>query len=623
MIRSLNGDKPFDRFIQEQLAGDEMVAPPYVNLGPDTIEKLVATGFLRMASDGTGTSGIDQDVARNQVVADTIQILSSALLGVTVGCAQCHDHRYDPVLQTDYYRLRSVLEPAYDWKQWRSPKERLLSLYTDADREQARQVEADVARVAAEKSAKTREYLSKAFEKELGSFPEEQREVLRVAFRTATRQRTEEQQRLVRSNPNLKIAPGVLYQYDPRAAADLKDYDARIAQIRERKPEEQFIRTLTEVPGHVPTTYLFHRGDHRQPKQAVAPGALKITAAGSHAPEIPEDDPDLPTTGRRLAYARWLTGGQHPLTARVLVNRVWMHHFGRGLVSTPADFGAMGEAPTHPELLDWLASEFMQTGWRLKNLHKLIVTSTAYRQSSRIDPKKEVVDEANRLYWRIPVRRLEAEAIRDRVLATSGLLQLRMFGPPVPVKEDSVGQIIVGIDNNTADKQTDDIGDLHGEQFRRSVYIEVRRSRPLTVLNTFDSPRMETNCDRRQSSTVASQALLLMNSKFILTQAGHFADRVRRETGGDLERQVTRAWQLAFVRQATEDEVNQSLSFLTTQIEHLKQRLETTSETSGSAQEKQEAGQKTGSLELADHPAQALTNLCQVLLSANEFLYVD
>jgi hypothetical protein len=258
---------------------------------------------------------------------------------------------------------------------------------------------------------------------------------------------------------------------------------------------EGFVSALTEVPGKVPVTYLFNRGDHEQPRQAVAPGGLAVLD-DAHPLQVPTDTA-RPTTGRRLALARWLTDGKHPLTARVLVNRVWLHHFGKGLVGTPGDFGALGERPSHPELLDWLGGEFMDHGWRLKRLHRLILTSTVYRQSSRRDPAKDRLDPDNRLLGRMPVRRLEAEAVRDAILAVSGRLNRQPFGPPVPVMVDEVGQVVLGVDTRDAGRPTNKVVPLGGQEFRRSVYVQARRSLPLTMLEAFDAPMPEPNCECR------------------------------------------------------------------------------------------------------------------------------
>jgi len=308
------------------------------------------------------------------------------------------------------------------------------------------------------------------------------------------------------------------------------------------------------------------------------------------------------------------------LVARVWVNRVWSHHFGRGLVGTPADFGAMGERPSDPELLDWLASDFMRHGWKVKRLHKLIMTSTAYRQSSARGSRGEDRDPDDRLLWRKPVQRLDAEAIRDAVLAVSGSLNPKMSGPPVPVRPDVNGQIVVGEDKTTGDNKMPVEGALGGEEFRRSVYIQARRSRPLAMLHAFDAPVMEVNCERRQSSTVATQSLMLMNSGFLLDQAERFARRVQSEAGDDRAVQVRRAWQLAFGRPPRAGELADATAFLAQQVSHLSAKAESPSDAT-KATKATDAAKASPPKPEPEH--QALTDLCQALLSANEFLYVD
>jgi hypothetical protein len=602
VVRSLNADKRFDLFIQEQLAGDEMIPLPYQNLSAEAIEKLTATGFLRMAPDGTA-SMVDQPAARNEVIADTIKIVSTSLLGLTVGCAQCHSHKYDPIPQTDYYRLRAVFEPAYDWKNWRSPPAREVSLYTDTDRQKAAQIEAEAAKIDSERLKKQGEFIERTFEKEVVKLPDNLREPARAAHKALPAQRTAEQNKLMKDHPSLNVTAGSLYLYDRKAADELKKDAERAAAVRATKPVEEFIRALTEIPGQVPATHLFTRGDFTQPKQAVLPGDLTILDR-AHASKMAAKDPHLPTSGRRLAFARGLTDGKHPLTARVLVNRVWMLHFGRGIVGSPGDFGVLGERPTHPELLDWLADDFMAGGWRLKRLHKLIMMSSAYRQTSGMAAK--VVDPDNRLLWRMPVRRLEAEAIRDSVLAISGKLNLKMFGPPVPVMEDEVGQFVIGIENKNGENRPGAVIPLHGEEFRRSVYVQVRRSRPLAVLDTFDAPAMDPNCSARNASTVAPQSLLFMNNDFVLAEAGHMAERLEREAGPDAKAQVTLAWRLAYAAEPTPEELNDAVRFL--------------------AEQAQQFRSKTAAASKAPEPApqhRALASFCQALLSSNRFLYVD
>lgn len=697
VIRSLNADKPFDLFIQEQLAGDEMVSLPYKNLSDDQIEKLTATGFLRMAPDGTASGGINQTEARNQVIADTMQIIGSSLLGLTVHCAQCHDHRYDPIPQADYYRLRAIFEPALDWKNWKSPPQRRISLYTDADHEVAKKLEAEAAEVDQQRLAKAEEYITRTLEEELQLVPEDFRDKLRSAYRTAGKDQTDEQKALLKEYPSVaKISTGSLYLYDrrrderarkidaerkqkeqqfveetrkaelakvpetdrlevesaleaqvetrtndqtellktypgtqvtlatlshfnpeaaaeierdrkladelrsSRAAEDLKSYSEKAAAIRAKKPEEGFVRAVFETPGTVPATYVFHRGDPEQPKDVVKPGELRIL---SQRPEITEDNPELPSTGRRLAFARQLTDGTHPLLARVIVNRIWLHHFGRGLIETPGDFGVLGAEPTHEKLLDWLASEFVDSGWSMKHMHRLIMNSSAYRQSSIATSDAREIDPENELYTRFPVRRLEAEVIRDAMLAVADKLNTKMFGPPVPVMEDAVGQIVLGKENLDGERKPTKKVDLGGEEFRRSIYVQVRRTRTLSLFETFDAPEMSPNCERRDASTVATQSLFFMNSDAVVEFSNHFADRLLADAPGDLRKQVTRAWQLAYTKTPTALDLSAACQFV----------------------ESEQTLIKDQKIETDDNKIQqeALAVFCQALLSSNRFLYVE
>ena len=512
VIRSLNADKPFDRFLTEQLAGDEIMPPRKGDLTERQIELLAATGFLRMAADGTG-SGADNAVARNQVMTDTIRIVSTSLLGLSVGCAQCHDHRYDPIPHTDYYAMRAIFEPALDWKKWQQPNQRRVSLYTEADKKRAAELEAEAQKQAAEKAGKQKIYMAEALEKELEKYKDPLREQLKTAYTTPDAKRSNEQKALLKKHPSVNISPGVLYQYLPKRAEELKAYDKRIGEIRAKKPTEEFLRVLQEPAGHAPETRLFHRGDHEQPQEVVLPAGLSVVGVDGQPRQFKPNDGSLKTTGRRLAFSKWLTSGQNPLFQRVIVNRMWMHHFGRGIVGTPSDFGVLGMRPTHPEVLDWLADEFMKNGWSLKKLHKLIVSSTAWRQSSVSDAAKSAIDPENRFYWRKPVIRLEAETIRDRMLATAGKLDRTLFGAPVAVKEDDTGQVIVD-----------------GGQTRRSLYVAVRRTQPVAMMQAFDAPVMEVNCESRPTSTVATQSLMLLNGAFTLDHARGLADRCVKES---------------------------------------------------------------------------------------------
>jgi hypothetical protein len=608
VIRSFNADKPFDQFIREQLAGDEMVRPPYPNLSPEDLDNLTATGFLRLAPDPSGVPGIDQKLVRNQTITDTVKIVSSAFLGVTVGCAQCHNHRYDPIPQADFYRLRAVLEPAFNLPAWKPPAAREVSLYTDEEKKMAAAIETEAAVMDKGRIKKQDEFIEATFQKELAKLPMALREAARTARNTPEAKRTNDQKKLMQEHPSLNVSAGSLYLYDSKAAADLKKLGDAAASLRARKPTEQFVRVIIETPGAVPPTLRFNRGDPDQPKEKVKPGGLSILDVS-----MPMAVPDKPmpggTTGRRLALANWLTDPKQPLTSRVIVNRIWMHHFGKGLAGTPGDFGRLGERPTHPELLDWLAAEFVANKWSVKHLHRLIVTSTAYRQASTREPGKAAADPDNKLLGRFPLRRLEAESLRDAMLAVSGKLNPKMFGPPVPVTEDDAGIVIIGKPNRDAAYRLGDESVPAGEESRRSVYIQVRRSKPLNVLDTFDWARVEPNCEARNSSTATPQALMLMNGSFVMQQAEFFADRICRDAGTDPALQVGRAWMLAYGSDPSEKERAAALAFL---------------KESTAAFAKQMAPPKAAKGPAPPTPEmRALAALCQALLSSNRFLYVD
>jgi mono/diheme cytochrome c family protein len=610
VIQAFNSNKPFDRFVREQLAGDELVGRELKDLTPEQVEWLTATAFLRMAPDGTGSGGVDQNVARNEVMAKTIEIVSSSILGLTVGCAQCHNHRYDPITQEDYYALRAVFEPALNWKSWLVPAARRVSLYTDADRKRAAEVEVRAKQIEEERAKKQQEFILRTLEKELAKLAPELHAPLRAARDTAAANRTPEQKKLLQQYPSVKVDAGSLYLYDQKAADELKKMSEEAVKIRGEKPREEFVRALWEPMNQSPPkTFLFYRGLVEQPKQELPPRPPRILAT-THPAEFPTDDPAIPTSGRRLAFAKWLTSGPHPLTARVIVNRLWLHHFGQGLVATPSDFGFLGARPSHPELLDWLASEFISSGWDVKRLQRLIVTSAVYRQNSIRRADAEGIDQENRWYWRMPVRRVDAETLRDSVLAISDRLNLKAFGTSVPVMADNVGQFVVGIENLNAGRPGEVIP-LGGEEFRRSIYIQVRRSRPLSVLDPFDLPRMEPNCAARASSTVATQSLLLMNNEFVTDSAAAFAQRVLQIAGKDVVGQVRLAWKIVYVAEPSPEELSGAAQYVLDQSLH----YATHPPTPDPSQKKPPPK--------PDPQLEALTTFCHALLSSNRFLYVD
>jgi cytochrome c553 len=699
VIRAFNDNMPFDQFVIEQMAGDELAEQPFRNMNETQIRLLAATGFLRMAPDGTGNGGIDQNVAKNEVVADTLNIMTTSLLGLTVGCARCHNHRYDPISQKDYYRLRAIFEPALDWKGWRVPNARRISLYRDEDRAMAATVEEKAKLAEAERTKVQAAHIERTLYEELIKAPDNLKEKLQAAFKAAKDKRTPEQVALLKEYPNIQnISNGSLYLYSQqrgrrsneiaavankkekaaiervknegleelspedraaiqailavatekrtpeqlaelakqpaatvaaktlkdfapeeakliaeyRAAAEkcrqtdakkqLDDMQSAIVNIRATAPKERFIRALAEPHNHLPKTFLFRRGNHGQPAGEVTPAELNVLKSAAPT-TLPENDPSLPTTGRRLAYARHLTNGQHPLLARVIVNRIWLHHFGRGIVNTPGDFGLLGERPSHPLLLDWLATEFMNSDWDVKHVHRLILSSTTYRQASTRTEQLDTVDPDNKFYGRQSIRRLESEVFRDAVIAASGLANDRMYGTPLPVKEDGVGQIVLGIEALDGERKPTGNSDLNGAQHRRSVYVQVRRSRPLAVLEAFDIATVAPNCTKRSSSNVAPQALLMMNSQFMVDYSTAFADRVRREAGDELSQQLKLAWKIAYANEISDESRTAMLEFVETQAGLLRE--------------------DDAKLSEVDSRKKALAVACQALLGANQFLYVD
>jgi len=614
IVKAFNNNMPFDQFIREQLAGDEMVEPPYKDLKPDQQSKLIATGFLRMAPDGTGSKVDDKNIARNQVVADTIQIVSSTLFGITTNCAQCHNHRYDPISQQDYYRMRAIFEPAMDWKKWKSPVSRRISLYTDQNKTDAAKIETKAKSMDAERLKLQTKYVNEVVEIEIAKLPKEIQNPIRIARNTDEKKRNEAQKLLLKDNPRIKKASGgSLYLYNRKAADEIKKLAADIKTVRDSKPPENYIRALWEQPGgKAPVTHLFNRGDHEQPKEALHPGGLTVLgeSGGSH---IADNNPDLPSSGRRLAYAIKITDGKHPLLPRVLINRFWSHFFGKGIVTTLGDFGALGTAPSHPELIDWMADDFVTQGWDFKRSLKLMLMSSAYRQSSDRKADLNDIDPQNELIGRMAVRRLDAESIRDTVLVISKKLNRELYGPPVPVMEDGVGQIVVGKENKDGENKPGKSINLEGQEYRRSLYIQARRSRPLAVLQSFDRPDMtETNCTERTSSTVTPQSLMMMNSQFITDFSAHMAKRLQQEHPDDLAAQTRLAWRLIYGRQASDSEASDALSFLENQQRTLP----------APAAPQQPAKGKSPA-EVLPPATLSLATFCQALISSNEFLYLN
>ena len=582
VIRSLNADMPYDRFLKEQIAGDEYSDywshyKSDKELPAAVIDSLIATGFLRNASD---TSRPDFAQIKNapgyyyQTLDDTQTIVGSALLGLTVQCAKCHTHKFDPIPQVDYYKVQAVFMSGYRPSQWVPQVQRRLLEATASQEKESAAAAAKVAELNKTLAALRFTFSTKVFNERLAKLPEAIREDVKAALAADPKKHTEIQKYLVaKFAAELKPAELKLFELDVEYATRVKSLLADIAGQQKLVKAFPEIRAMYDLPGE-PKTPVLRRGDYLKPGPEVGAGVFSCIAAPKpFAWTAPAKD--ATTSGRRKAFAEWIAQPGHPLTSRVLVNRIWLQHFGEGIVRTPENFGLQGAKPTHPELLDWLAVEFESGGFSQMKLHRLLLTSAAYRQSSVSHAAGAAADPDDLLLWRQRLRRADAEVVRDSMLSVAGTLNEERFGPPAAVQRLSSDEVV-------------------SASTRRSVYLLVRRSTPITLLQLFDQPRIETNCTRRGVSTVATQALTLLNSDAIATQASAFADRVLKESPAD---PASAAVRLAFARPAKPDE-----------HANLKRFIEEQAARHGGA---------------ADARKRAIADLCHMLLCANEFVYLD
>ena len=539
VVRAFNSDKPYDRFLMEQIAGDEMV--DYGNaavITPEIYDCLVATGFLRTTPDRTFADITNFVPDRLEVVADEIQVLGSAVLGLTFHCARCHDHKFDPVSQRDYYSLTAIFKDAYDEHDWlKSQGPRTLKFVTTSERN-------------------AWEANEKSIGEEIGIL-----------------------QKALEANPD---------------AARKKELETEIGQAESRRQREPRIRALWSR-GEPSPAWMLRRGNYLRPGLPVFPDVPAVLAAQdfSFQATIQPTDSDKGSvlkTGRRLAFARWLTQSQHPLTARVIVNRVWKHHFGRGLVRTLDNFGVAGEKPTHPELLDWLAVEFVRHGWSIKWLHRQILVSDTWRQTSRVPAAGKLstgdVREAE-LLRHMPLRRMEAEVLRDSLLSVAGQLNLTPFGPADSVSVQQAGLV-------TSDRSA--------AGWRRSIYVLQRRTKIPTLLENFDFPQMGPNCTQRGESIVAPQALHLLNNRMVHELAGHFASRVLAVAGNETAGQIPAVYRIALGRPPDDEETRIATEVLV---------------------ELREKWQSDGKVDAGTAANQALATFCHAIMNSAEFLYID
>ncbi len=515
VIRALNSDKPYHRFLKEQLAGDE--------LSPDDPDSLVATGFLRLSSwDELST---DHDQRWQDTLNDVTDVTASAMLGLTVGCARCHNHKYDPITQADYYRFQGFFA-TIKWEDRKLPGDP-----KDAAWMKTRLKEAD------DKISELRQKLGETENKE-------DRDRLTEAI-------NREQESVAAFRPMASIVTDK--QKDP---------------VRE---------------------HLLLRGDLHTPGEEVKPGFVASLCGGSALPAPFTINERTRTTGLRTALAEWIGSPENPMTSRVIVNRLWLHHFGRGIVGTPSDFGINGEAPTHRELLDWLAVKLVQDGWSLKKMHRLMLLSNLYQQATENNPKGEKLDPQNHLLWRMNRIRLEGEPLRDSLLALSGRLNPEMGGPGVfPSVSSEV--LSTGSTHKWGTSPED-------QQWRRTIYVFQRRSLLLPLVEVFDGADLVNTCPRRSNTTIAPQALALFNSEFTRSESYHIAERVQKEAFGDPAAQIERAYRLILSRPPTTKQKTLTQEFL----------------------KKQGTLYGKGSYT----PLKALADLCHVLINSNEFLYLD
>ena len=584
VIRALNDDRPYDRFLAEQLAGDELF--------PDDAEAIIAAGYNRLWPDESNATDIL--LARQDALNDLTANVGAAFLGLSIGCAQCHDHKFDPLLQADFYSLEAYFAgivpedhvPLGDGGQLAEYRNSLTTWRLDT------------ARLCDEIHAIEQAARAKAGSVKRLKFPD----VVLAAIDAAPESRTAYQRQLVFWSERQIIVD------DKQLTAQMSDADRQrwsescesLATRQADKPQPPHwleAMTVAELPDDLPPTHLLAGGSYQQPLDEVQPAPPRVLAAANSTAQIQPPRPG--TSGRRAALARWMTSPENPLVARVIVNRIWQGHFGRGLVENANDFGTQTPAPAQPELLDWLAGEFVRQGWSMKAIHRLIMTSNAYRQSAEADGAArtvaEQVDPNNSLFWHSPRHRLSAERIRDALLAASGELDQTMYGPGVRPE----------LPPNYNKREKWDLSPSAADRNRRSVYIYAKRNLPFPMLQAFDLPDMHESCARRAHTTTPPQALALLNDERVLEASRHFAQWLIRDCGEtDLNTVTRRAYEAAFGRQPTSDETAAAVEFMRAQRD-----LVASEEDSASG---------AGNASTA-----AVSDFCHALLNANEFLYVE
>ncbi len=603
VVRALNADLPYDRFLVLQLAGDDVQ--------PGDRDALIATGFCRCGPREVVGGNVISEVKRQSELSEITGTVGSVFLGLTIGCARCHDHKFDAIPTTDYYRLQAFFAASV-----------LDDLPIASESERKAFAAADKAIHA--RSAPIRSQLAKLEAPYRQSLKARKMSMLsteeRAVMNTPASNRTPSQKKLAQG-----LQTSMRVTWEEVAAAVAADPDPAVHARREslKRAIYEFERTLPRPPAHAMAlvdrksketdTFVLRRGDYKNRGPKVAPRPPGVILA-SQPPEAFTTSSIVPTgekTGRRAALARWLARADNPLTARVIVNRLWQYHFGLGIVATASDFGVRGESPTHPELLDWMAMELISHGWRLKPLHRLMVTSATYRQSSRPNPKQAAGDPENTLLSRMNRRRLDAEGIRDAMLAVSGELNPRMGGPGILAPLEKEVKDLIFTEAEVVDLWPEDPDSA--EHLRRSLYLFRKRNVRYPLLDAFDAPDTQSACPRRETSTHSLQALVLLNSEFAAGRAIALAGRVLREAGAHADDRIRRAYQLTLAREPRPNEVERARSFLRSQADRIRKQ----------ARDGLSLSRKTVDLpRMETAEAAAWVDLALALVNSNEFLYV-
>ena len=546
VVNAFNKDKPYSQFVLEQLAGDELDGLT----GAARDEAMTATGFLRVGPNlGGGERG------RQDALDDLVATTSLTFMGMTVSCARCHNHKFDPIPQKDYYRIQAVFFSTRGVEYPLVPSHEVQTNRKETDR-----IEGLLKPLRAAKRSLEAPYLKQLVDKEIAQLPE----YLQIAYKTPPDKRTEGQKlnaaqvekTLQNDTLRAKITEKDLVPLMPaEEKAKHAALNEQIAALEKQKPKPfATAMAIGDTGREARPSYFLHRGAIDSKGSQMAPGVLSVAAWNDYA--FPAPPADAKSTYRRRGFAEWLVAPDNPLTARVMVNRIWQHHFGEGIVRTPSSFGKMGEKPSHPELLDWLAVEFVEKGWSIKQMHRLMMTSQAYQMASSDNDAALAIDPENRMFWRMPRQRLEGEIIRDQVLAVAGTLNPELGGPNVfPFIDPDLFE--KSSKRDWPGKPDDD-----PSTWRRSLYVFSKRSIRYPFFETFDQPNLVNSVDRRNRSTVAPQALIMMNNSSMVVQAGKFAERLTREAGADPVAQVKRGFQLALGRDPDAVELKESVAFV-------------------------------------------------------------